>query len=64
MDRLYKGSFDSDVICIPCSGIRGRDVYCPTAQATASERPFAIVCPKCNTNYMELVNKMIEDAQM
>lgn len=50
-----KGTFDSNLICKPCSDKRRREIYCIPAQATASERPFAIVCTKCGINYMVLI---------
>lgn len=52
-----KGRFASDIICDPCTVKIGYDIYCILAQAVAAERPFAIICPKCNTNYMEFMKE-------
>lgn len=59
--HYIKTTFDSDIICKPCTEDRFRtnnlyeEVYCILAQALASEKPFAIVCPKCDINYMKLM---------
>lgn len=59
-DRLQ-----ADIICDDCfpfgDQTRSERLICVVATAIAAPKPFVIKCPRCKTDYMELVRNLPDD---
>lgn len=54
--------FEADIICDDCFPLgdqtRLERLICVVATAIAAPRPFVIKCPRCGTDYMQLVRDL------
>lgn len=51
--------FESDIICGDCyDQDEFFNMSCAKPKATANPKPFAIICPRCKTNFMDLIRNL------